>query len=303
MLVGFGLGIIAAFVWSITNIFDKYLISKYTKDDNLGGIILLSSFFPITLAIVSVFFAPSLFTIPTTEIGILIISGLLMVAWIYFYLKALSMDDTSVVMTILVLAPFFSLIVSGIINNETLTRMQLFGGGLIMLGSLVVSIDPKNFRFKFKLLWYSVLACIVLALMHALFKYLTTQELFWQSMFWRSLGMVIAGSIIYVSIRSYRKSFHNFVNNYLKVGLSLNTTNESLTLIGDSLFAFAILFAPIALVQTTESYQPIFILVITYLLLQFGYTSITEDFSKDKIRLKLVGIGIVLIGSLILNFL
>jgi hypothetical protein len=120
-------------------------------------------------------------------------------------------------------------------------------------------------------------------------------------MFWRSFGMVFAGVLLCVVITRIRDTFYDFIQNYLQSGLSLNATNESLTLVGDLLFGFAILFAPIALIQTTEAYQPIFVLISTFVLSQlFGVASVREDYSRAALIKKGLGIICVLIGSLLL---
>ncbi len=229
------------------------------------------------------------------------LSGVLMVGLLYFYLKALVEDDASVVMTLLVSAPFFSLIFSLLILGEWPTNIQLLGGAFMIAGSLSVSYQPLTHRFKWRLILYAVIACIIIGLMHSLFKFSTVPNLIWDSLFWRSLAMMCTGLFLYLLIPSYKRDFHIFINEHFKAGITLNTTNETLTLIGDSIFAFAILFAPLALVQTTEAYQPIFILIIVFVLSQVGVRYVEESYQRHQIFLKIVGIICVLIGSIILS--
>jgi uncharacterized membrane protein len=298
MITGFLYGVAAAFFWSLTNIVDKYLTKRHAEDGNIWGILVLSCFFPAVLLPIAAYFSP--IAAPRESIAILMLAGGLMVAWIYFYLKALTEDDTSVVMTLLVLAPFFSLVFSNLILGETLTTIQMLAGGLLVLGSLTVSYSPSKGNFNLKLIFYAVAASTVMGLMHTLFKFSTVGEEFWRSMFWRSAGMVVVGLLLCFLVRSIRERFLHFVHNHLHTGLTLNTTNESLTLLGDTIFGFAILLAPIALVQTTESYQPIFIIVISFVLAQLGFTSVEEDNSTRVLIQKGLGILFVIVGSTIL---
>ncbi len=302
MLNGLILGMAAAFFWSLTNIIDKYLTKRHAGDGNVWGILILSCFFPGILIPISLYFAESITTDKTT-IAILLMSGGLMVAWIYFYLKALTEDDTSVVMTLLVLAPFFSLVWSNLLLGEVLSRTQLAAGAIIVIGSLVVSYTRQSGTFNLKLIYYAVSASAVLGLMHTLFKLTTNTDVFWESFLWRSLGMVITGILLCVFIRAVWLKFYQFITHYLRDGITMNSANESLTLIGDTLFGFAILLAPIALIQTTEAYQPIFILIISFILAQFGLTAVAENYSRDALMQKGIGIVLVMIGSvcLVLN--
>ena len=304
MITGLAIGIAAAFVWSITNLVDKYLVDKYSSDGNVGGVLLLSCFFPVTLLLVSLLVVGGeVINLPVNEVLILLLTGLLMVLWIFFYLKALSEDDASVVMTLLVLAPFFSLIFGQIILNEFLTSAELIAGGLMVLGALTVVYEPKAGKFKWKVLGYAFAASVLTALMLSLFKFVALEGGTWESLFWRSMGMVLVGLMIYLFVQSYRNNFHTFIKHHFTKGFGLNATNESLTLVGDTLFAVAILFAPLALVQTTEAYQPIFVLLMILIINRFGWRIVTENLEKRILLQKAIGFLLVLGGTITLSLL
>lgn len=301
MFTGLSIGIAAAFVWSITNLVDKYLVDEYSSNGNVGGVLLLSCFFPITLLILAFLVTEGMVLgIPFREVMILLASGFLMVAWIYFYLKALAIDDASVVMTLLVLAPLFSLLFGFLILEEAPTSIQLVAGSLMVSGALVVSYERKTGNFKWLLLGYATAASVVTGLMHSLFKFAAIDAGAWESLFWRSGGMVIMAVLIYFFIQSYRDSFHLFIRKHFSKGVGLNLTNESLTLAGDTLFAIAILFAPLVLVQTTEAYQPIFIFLMVLIINKLGIRSITENIERQTVVQKSIGFVLVLCGTIIL---
>ncbi len=301
MFSGFVLGAMAAFFWSITNVIDQHLVSKYSPDGNIGGVLLLSCFFPGFLALIALGLSSGvIFDIKLVDSLVLILSGVLMVVWLYFYLKALTEDDAAVVMALLVLAPFFSLIFGYILLGETLSHMQMLSGLVIISGALLVSYQPATNKIKKKLLFYALGASITIALLHSLFKIFTVQEDFWQSLFWRSLGMVVSGLLLFLILETYRSHFISFIEQHLKRAVSLNTANESLTLLGDTLFAFAILFSPLAIVQASESYQPIFVILITFVLARFGVKSFLQEGPNPRWRYKLAGIILVFLGGVAL---
>ncbi len=304
MVIGFLYGIAAAFFWSLTNIIDKHLTMRHAKDGNVWGIVILSCVFPAVLLPIASNYANSyVLNISWQDATILILTGALMVGWIYYYLKALTEDDTSIVMTLLVLAPFFSLLFGNLVLKELPTAIQLLGGGLLVIGALVVSYEYSESKFNTKLIFYALIASIIMGLMHSLFKFSTIEGDFWQSMFWRSAGMVVTGILLCFFVAKIRDAFYHFMLHYLRRGLSLNATNESLTLVGDLFFGFAILFAPIALIQTTEAYQPIFVVMASFVLAQFfGVESVREDNSKEALVKKIVGTVFVLAGSAVLVF-
>ncbi|MEK7638859.1 MAG: DMT family transporter [Patescibacteria group bacterium] len=299
MSIGFLLGIAAAFIWSLTNIVDKYLVTKYAPNGNVGGIVILSCFFPLVLVPFGLYFAPTIW-LPLTEILILILSGVLMVIWLTQYLKALSYADTSIVMALLMLAPVFGFIFASIILNETLTNYQIIAGLTILAGALVLTINFKQKSLHVPVLVTALSASVVMGLLHTLFKSVAIEEEFWSSLIWRAVGMVITGVIIYLTHTSARHIFNQFLKTSSVKILSFNAINESLTVIGDTIFAYAILFAPIALIQSTEAYQPIFILIITFVISNFTIIRIEEDMSKRILLQKIIGIFIVIIGSAML---
>lgn len=304
MTTGLLIGIFAALVWSITNIVDKYLVDKYAPAGNIGGVLLLSCFFPFILLIMAALVSPeSIMRVSVIEAFYSMTAGALMVMWIFFYLKALSEDDPSVVMTLLVLSPFFSLFFAQFILGEFLTSGQIMAGAFMISGALVAVYEPRNNYFKWKLFGYAVTASATTGFMTSVFKSVAVDAGVWESLFWRSTGMVLVGLIIYLLSRRYRHDFHDFIQAHFTKAIGLNITNESLTLIGDTLFAFAMLFIPIALLQTTEAYQPIFVFIMILILNHLGFSMVTENIEKRTLIQKGAGFCLVLIGTMFLTFL
>jgi drug/metabolite transporter (DMT)-like permease len=301
MFTGLSIGIVAAFVWSITNLVDKYLVDKYTTGGNIGGVLLLSCFFPFLLILVIAFVAPEhILNVSLLELGVLMAAGALMVLWIYFYLKALSTDDSSVVMTLLVLSPFFSLIFAQQILHEMPTSFQLIAGIFLVAGALTVVYEPRTHHFKWTLLGYAIAASTTTGLMGSLFKFAVIDVGVWESLFWRSSGMVLIGSCLFLFVRQFRHDFYAFMRAHFGQAVGLNVTNESMTLAGDTLFAFGMLFAPLALLQTTEAYQPVFIFIMVLVLNHFGFTAVSENIERRTLVQKGTGFGLVLTGTVLL---
>lgn len=301
MFFGFGLGIVAAFFWAVTNLIDKYLVDRYSSEHGVSGIVVLSGLFPVVLVVIALAAGSNLFELPLHATVILLISGFLMMAWIFFYLKALADDDASVVTTLLVLAPLSALVFGYLFLHELPTPWQLVAGAIIISGALTVSYVPSVGHFKWKLLGYAIAASGTMGLMHALFKFVAIEETYWQSIFWRSLGMVMATTMLLSCFPNIRKRSLGFMYTHFKTATSLNLTNESLTLVADAIFAFSILLAPLAIVQTTESFQPIFIIIMIFVLTQFGIKTLVENQDTSRTTMKLLGITLTLGGSILLT--
>ena len=296
-MTGFILAGIASFLWAIVNIIDKSLVEKYCQDEGVGPLIVLSALFPTILLPVSLFMAEESIWIPSTDIMILIFSGFLTISWISLYLKALYDDDVSIVMPLMQLTPVFALLLGFLFLGEWPPLMKLIAGGVIVIGSLVLSIEQTTGKIKGKLLLSMAGASAIIALTNTLFKFVTVEETFWVSMFWHSVGIVIIGVGIYSFHNNYRRQFHTFIKKNWGVGLSLNAVNESLTVAGDVLFTYAILLAPLALVQSMEAYQPVFVFFIGLILTKISPDILKEDTGRNAIIQKVLGITLVVIGT------
>jgi drug/metabolite transporter (DMT)-like permease len=299
---GYLIACIAALLFAAVNIIDKILVERYCKDGGVGALVVLSALFPVVLIPVAYFFAGNIW-LSHADIAILIFSGMLAVAWIYLYLEALYEEDVSVVMPLFQLTPVFALLFGIVILGELPHYLQLLAGLVILLGSLVLSVDYTKRIIKRKLVLYITGASAIIALMNALFKFVALDGNYWTAIMWHSLGIVITGVCVYAFHRTFRSQFHDFIKQNWGIGISLNAVNETLTIVGDSLFAFAILLAPLALVQSIEAYQPVFVFIAGVLFTKFAPQLLTEDTSKQAIIQKVVGITLVILGSIMLAYL
>ena len=294
---GFEFGIVAAAFWSATNIIDKYLVGRFANEGGVGALLTLSALFPIVVLPIAYLATNQSIWLPIDQIGVLLLSGLLTVTWVYFYLRALESDDASIVMSLFQLTPLFALAFGYLLLAELPTTGQILFGAVIVLGSIVLAIDRISGSIKGTLLALVLTASALIALTNTLFKLVALSADFWTAIFWQGLGAVLTGLTIYCMHRPFRVSFHNFIAQNWGVGLTLNGINETLTITGNVIFAYAILLAPLAVVQTTEAYQPLFVFVFGSLMAMLFPRLIKEDLSRITLLQKTIGVAIVFIGS------
>ncbi len=303
MTLGLLLGMCAAFLFSMVNLVDKYLIDRFSRESGIGALILLSSLFPATLLPIAWFLSKGMLYLPLSHSLILLCSGALTTLWVTLYLLALEDDDVSTVMPIFQLTPVAALIVGFLLLNELPTAHQLIAGAIIIFGSFVLGYEASTGKFKIKLLLMIGGASIGIACMNALFKFVASDASFWTSIFWQALGTVISGMAFVLVHHTYRRQFFTFIRENAGIGLGVNAVNETLTIAGDVLFAYAILLAPLALVQTTEAFQPIFVFFLGIALTCIAPKLFSEDLSRTVLLQKLAGITLVSLGTLFLYLL
>lgn len=299
----FFLAIIGPFLYAMTNHIDKILLEKYFKEGGVGTLILFSSLLS-TLALPFLFWAdPTAFQVGGFSILILAIGGVLNVLVLWFYFLALKDEEASITIVFYQLVPVIGCILGYFILDEVLTSMQLIAMAIVILGTTIISFEidaENNFKLRKSTIVLMTAASFFWALESVLFKAVALEENVWRSLFWEHVMLMLVGGLIFVFISSYRKHFLAAVRENSLGIMSLNVANESLYTIGNFVFAFAYLLAPIGLVLLTNSFQPIFVLAIGILLTLFFPKLTAEKIEAKHLWQKVISILITGLGTYLL---
>lgn len=295
----------APFLWALVNIADQYLIAKYSdreKEHSSGGLVLFSSLIGILIAGLIFIFKDGVLNIPTFDIVLLMITGLLTIIWIVLYLYALEIEEVSNIVPWFLTIPMFGYVFGYLFLGETLTNLQIIAGLIILAGVFILSIDFNGEKksIKKKPLFYMLVACIFIALSGIIFKYVTIEGDFWISSFWEYIGLGLAGIVIYMFVPKYRREFMNMNHRGGKKIFLVNTASELATISGNLMTNFAMLLAPVTMVYLVSSFQPAIVLFLTLLCTKFFPHIVTENISKKVLIPKTLAIFIMIIGSIIL---
>jgi len=295
----------ATFLWALVNIADQYLIAKYSdreKEHSSGGLVLFSSLIGIFIAFLIAIFASGLFAVPTGDILLLLLTGLLTIVWVVLYLYALEIEEVSNIVPWFLTIPMFGYIFGYIFLGETLTNNQILGTIIMLLGLVFLSIDfnGEKKKIKRKPLFYMLLACMLVALSGIIFKYVTVEGDFWVSSFWEYIGLGLSGVLIYLFVPKYRREFMNMNH---KGGVKIfivNTISELATISGNLLTNFALLLAPVTMVYLVGTFQPAIVLFLTILGTKFYPHIVKENLSKKVLIPKIIAIIVMIVGSVFL---
>jgi len=293
----------APFLWALVNISDQYLVEKYsTGRRGSGGLVLFSSLIGIFVAVVIGIFQSGLFAIPTLDKALLIITGVITIAWVVLYLFALEIEDVSSVVPWFLTVPIFGYIIGYIFLGETLSTQQFIGSLVVLAGVALISIDfsGQTKKFKWRPAMYMLVACLLIAIAGVIFKYVTIGENFWVSSFWEYVGLGGFGILIYIFVPRFREEFMLMNRQGGTKIFVLNTASEVLTIIGNLLTNFAILLAPVAMVYLVSSFQPAIVLLLTLFATKFFPNIAKEDLKKSILLPKIIAIMVTIIGSVIL---
>jgi drug/metabolite transporter (DMT)-like permease len=298
----FFIALISPFLYAVANHTDKYLLSKYIDDKEVGSLIIFSALFGVFALPIIILINPAVLEISLPQVSILITIGILVVFSILFYLYALQEDEASFVVPLYQTIPIFGFILAYFILGETLTKTQICASLIILLGALILSFDitGKKIKFKKKVVFLMIGASFFYAISDVLFKFVAIDKGFWISTFWSLVGKILIGIVFFIFISSYRRHFIKLLLNSKSKILGLNSVNETITIVADSTSQYASLLAPVALVLMVNSFQPLFVfllgLILTWLFPKISH----ENLSKPIVIQKFLGIIVVILGSLFL---
>lgn len=288
---------------ALVNHTDKYLISRYLKGGSVGTLILFSSLFAVIALPIIYIIHPTVFnTITIRNALILMVNGALLVTAIICYLYALDYDEASVVAPLFQLVPVFSFLLAYLILGEVLLKSQILGGLMIVGGSTILSLKFSEGRLKIKkqLLLLMLGSSFLYASSAVIFKFIALDQGFYDSLFWDMTGKVIFGVALFFLVKSYRQQFLGLLRSNRFGIIGLNSLNEVIALVGEVSIVLAVLLAPVALVESVASLQPVFVflfgVIITVFLPKLGVESLRpKDLAQKIIAIVVITAGVYLL--------
>jgi len=281
-------------VYTITNFVDKYLLSRKVKDYNALPIYTASVSFVFGIIWWTVAGFP---TLPLKEGTIIIFTGIITVFSIVVYFKALSLQETSVVILLFQLSPLFTLLLSALFLHESITNKQYIGFIIILLATCLLAIPKQKESWKFpKGFWLIALYDMMFAAIGILLKYVTYESSFTQIVSYEGFGMGIGGILIYLFMPTIRLAFLKSQKILFKRALPIIILNEIIFIIAKSLGYYAFVIGSVTLVSVLSNIQVFFGLFFGWILTVLFPHSFKEDISKKNLVLKVGSALLLFIG-------
>ena len=191
----------------------------------------------------------------------------------------------------------FGYVLAYLVLGETLTGTQLAGGLLIIFGVLSVSIAGRKSREKVR--WQLaglMLTCgFIMSLSTLIFKAFAVKDEFWATTFWMFAGEALFG-VVFLSVAGYRSQFLYLVRTNGRALLAINASNELINLGGGLANRYALIFAPLSIVQAVGSTTTLFVFGIGVILTLFFPKYSQENLSKRELVSKGIAAVLVCIG-------
>ena len=288
-------------LWAISVHFDKYLVERFFKHSHVAVMLLFTAFVGVVVMPFIWMFQPSVTSAGARNIALIVFSGILYMSALLLYLRALQTEEASVVAPYFQAGPLFGYALAYFVLGETLTGRQLAGGILILIGALIVSVrfdqGPRIFKARLAAL---MLPCgFAIALSGLIFKIFAIEVEFWTTTFWMFAGEAMFGCALLL-IPFYRKEFTTVLRANTVALLSINGSNELINIGGGLGNRYALMFAPLSLVQAIGSTTTLFVFAFGVVLSLVWPKLGREDLSGRELLQKgmaalLVALGVALV--------
>lgn len=287
-------------LWAISVHLDKYLVERFFKESNVAVLLVFTAFVGVLMLPFIWIYEPSVLGPRAGSIAAMMLSGILYMGAMLFYLQALQSEEASVVAPFFQASPLFAYVLAYFVLGEKLSAMQMAGGALIIVGASVVSLRfGQGGAFKLRLAMLMLACGFVLALATLIFKIFAIEVAFWTTTFWMFVGEAVFGAGLLI-IASYRRQFMALMRANTAALLSINASNELINLGGGLGNRYALLFAPLSLVQAIGSTTTLFVflfgIVLSLLLPRLGRENLSgREMAQKGIAAVFVAAGVALI--------
>jgi drug/metabolite transporter (DMT)-like permease len=303
MMSWFFIALWAPFLVACANHNDKYLLSSYLGEKNIGSIVIFSSLFSGVAIPIILFIQPDAYDVSLVQGSALVATGMSSVFAAVCYLYALDIDEASFVTPFYQTAPIFAYFLGYFILGETITLAQGLGSFVIIAGALALSFEfgRRGMRFKRNVVALMLGASFLSATNGVIFKLIALDKGFWVSLFWGFVGQVMAGLTLLVCVPGYRRDFLDLFNQRKVAAVGLIALSRTLVSVSEAVTLYATLLAPVALVLLVNSFQPLFVFALGIVLTLFLPRVAKESLGRTKMLQKAVGIGLMLVGGYLIG--
>ncbi|MCX6272798.1 MAG: EamA family transporter [Bacteroidetes bacterium] len=146
----FLIALIGPILYACANHTDKYLISNYLENGEVGALIIFASIFSLIALPIVIFIHPSIFSVSFLQGLVLALNGMVVVLAVLLYFYALQKDEASFIIPFYQTIPIFAFALSYFILGEIITPSQGLASFIIIAGTVVLAfeLNPGKIRFK-----------------------------------------------------------------------------------------------------------------------------------------------------------
>ncbi len=270
-------------LWAISTHLDKYLVEKYFKYSGVAVLLIFTAGIVLAALPFIWFFGPDVMGLGPRSATLTALAGVLYMSGLLFYLWALQFEEASVVAPFYQATPLFGYGLGYFVLGETLSNTQLAGGAFVIGGTLLVSLNTgAASKFNVRLAALMLTCGLSMAVSSLIFKSFALRDEFWSATFWMYAGEAAFGAAM-LAVASHRRQLMALLRSSPAAVLSINAANELINLGGGLGTRYALVLAPLSLVQAISSTTTVFVFGIGLLLTIFFPALSWENLSAREL--------------------
>lgn len=286
--------LLAVSIWSVGNIVDKYALTKWIRNP----IVSVMFYGIVDLPVIFLIYAFHGFSsLSSINIALAFASGIIEILAIFFYFKAVKIEEISRVVPLVELTPLFISILAAMFLGEIFNATKYVGIILLIIGAIIIS--SKNLKMTFgKAFWFIVLFCLITAIDSIIVKYILNFADFWTIISYTKMGAVFALiPIIYFNFHELTST----AKECSKKAIGAIVLNEFFMLIGGISFIIAVSTGYVTLTNALVSVRPLFVLLLVVMLSIFYPNILKEEISQSTVLTKFIAVAFMFAGAFLIT--
>lgn len=286
-------------LWAISTHIDKYLVERYFQRNSIAVLLVFTALMGLLFLPVIRLCRP-VATPPLADLLAIAAAGILYMGAMFFYLQALRSEEASVIAIFFQATPLFGYALGYSMLGESPSARQMCGGLLIIAGVALLSYGSwgRAVRLRARTSILMLGCALSSAVSSVVFKAFAVHDEFWTTTFWTYAGEAAVGVAI-LSIGRYRRSFLTVLRSNPVSLLTTNGVNEAINLVGSVAARYALLLAPLGLVQAVTSTTALFVFVFGVALSIFSPALAREDLSPRSLLQKGACVALAAFGAML----
>lgn len=290
MILGFIFAILAGLVWSIGNVIDKTVVSKYIKNPIFILFIISLISFVVGILILAFDYQPLAYR----DWLFVLAASFFYILGNLTYLYALKREESSRVVPLFALANVFVPILAAIFLGEIFGGKQYLGIILVVFGSLLILARGNLISsLKSKGLYLMLISSFSFSAPDIINKWLLRRYDYWVVFGYVRILLGLFGLLI---LLFYFSEIKNCLKNTGRNYLGLISGSQILSVAGALLFIISMSYWFVTLTETVSSSQYIFLLLWIIFLSRFKPHILAEELSRKIMRQKIISIILIIVG-------
>lgn len=275
---------------TIDNLFSERFKGKYTFLISVSKLLQLILVLPLFLL-----FQPAL-AIPPLFLALLIVVAIVEFTYVYPYFWAMAHTDTSVVVALFSIGKIIVPLLAWLLLDERLSIMQYFGFFVIILASLMLTLNWRKFHLN-KAAWCMLLASALLSIETIITKYVLMHGVAWETVAVLTVGMEgLIGAVFLCFTAKEACALWRKAGSRVQW---LFLAEAALSMVGNAASVLALSLLPASVVKAMSSTQHLFVAAYAKLFHPIWPNYFKEDSTDMSVFLKWSGLMLTVVGTIL----